>query len=78
MLGFDRFEDYPAYSPYFGAMVGLSSDQVYQRRRVWETFGDVSESYPSLKWSHFSSVVLPVVTFESGYMMKSWSKSALS
>ena len=25
----------------FGQMVGLSSDQIYQRRRVWETFGDV-------------------------------------
>jgi len=37
----------------FGAMVGLSSDQVYQRRRVWETFADVSGEYPSLKWSHF-------------------------
>jgi hypothetical protein len=37
----------------FGNLVGLSADQVYQRRRVWETFGDVSENYPALKWSHF-------------------------
>ncbi|MEX0717945.1 MAG: hypothetical protein WD066_15225 [Planctomycetaceae bacterium] len=37
----------------FAAMVGLSSDQVYQRRRVWETFSDVRERYPGLKWSHF-------------------------
>lgn len=37
----------------FAAMVGLSPDQVYQRRRVSETFCDVSSSYPSLKWSHF-------------------------
>lgn len=37
----------------FAALVGLSADQVYQRRRVWETFGDVCETYPSLKWSHF-------------------------
>jgi hypothetical protein len=37
----------------FAALVGLSSDQVYQRRRVWETFSDVCESYPSLRWSHF-------------------------
>ncbi|MEX2286567.1 MAG: hypothetical protein WD648_05705 [Planctomycetaceae bacterium] len=37
----------------FGEQVGLSSDQVYQRRRVWETFGDVAKEYPSLKWSHF-------------------------
>lgn len=37
----------------FAALVGLSPDQVYQRRRVFETFGDVYEEYPSLKWSHF-------------------------
>jgi len=37
----------------FAVLVGLSPDQVYQRRRVWETFGDVCESYPSLRWSHF-------------------------
>ena len=33
----------------FGILVGLSADQVFQRRRVWETFGDVSENYPALK-----------------------------
>ncbi|WP_145308808.1 hypothetical protein [Gimesia fumaroli] len=37
----------------FGAMVGLSGDQIYQRRRVWETFGDVREQYAKLKWSHY-------------------------
>ena len=37
----------------FGTMVGLSGDQVYQRRRVWETFADVCEQYRHLKWSHF-------------------------
>lgn len=37
----------------FGQMVGLSSDQIYQRRRVWETFGDVYKNYSQLKWSHF-------------------------
>ena len=37
----------------FGVLVGLSADQVYQRRRVWETFGDVTENYAVLKWSHF-------------------------
>lgn len=37
----------------FAALVGLSADQVYQRRRVWETFGDVYEDYASLRWSHF-------------------------
>lgn len=37
----------------FGSMVGLSGDQVYQRRRVWESFADVRGSYSQLKWSHF-------------------------
>ena len=37
----------------FASQVGLSSDQVFQRRRVWETFGDVFKDYSSLKWSHF-------------------------
>ncbi|QDT65943.1 helix-turn-helix domain-containing protein [Calycomorphotria hydatis] len=37
----------------FARLVGLSSDQVYQRRRVWETFSDVFEEYASLRWSHF-------------------------
>ena len=37
----------------FGEMIGLSADQVYQRRRVWETFGDVYSQYTHLKWSHF-------------------------
>ena len=37
----------------FGEMIGLSADQVYQRRRVWETFGDVHPQYQQLKWSHF-------------------------
>jgi hypothetical protein len=37
----------------FAVLVGLSPDQVYQRRRVWETFSDVRDNYPGLKWSHF-------------------------
>jgi hypothetical protein len=37
----------------FGALIGLSGDQVYQRRRVWEAFDNVREQYPQLKWSHF-------------------------
>lgn len=35
--------------------LGLSADQVYQRRRVWETFADVRGSYTNLSWSHFYS-----------------------
>jgi len=37
----------------FGALIGLSGDQVYQRRRVAETFSDVKDEYKNLKWSHF-------------------------
>ncbi|MEM7811703.1 MAG: hypothetical protein AAF532_09530 [Planctomycetota bacterium] len=37
----------------FAALVGLSSDQVYQRRRVWETFGGRQDSWSGLRWSHF-------------------------
>ncbi len=37
----------------FGNQIGLTSDQVFQRRRVWETFHDVRDEYPDLKWSHF-------------------------
>jgi hypothetical protein len=41
----------------FAALVSLSADQVYQRRRVWETFADVFQSYPTLKWSHFYAAI---------------------
>jgi len=41
----------------FGNLVGLSADQVFQRRRVWETFGDVVSDYSQLKWSHFYVVI---------------------
>lgn len=37
----------------FGELVGMSGDQIYQRRRVFEAFADVQEKYASLKWSHF-------------------------
>jgi len=37
----------------FGSIVGLSGDQICQRRLVWEQFADVSDSYQTLKWSHF-------------------------
>lgn len=37
----------------FGQMVGLSGDQIYQRRRVWERFGPGYEKHPNLKWSFF-------------------------
>lgn len=41
----------------FGALIGLSGDQVYQRRRVVETFGDVKDDYKRLKWSHFYTAI---------------------
>jgi hypothetical protein len=41
----------------FGVLVGLSGDQVYQRRRVWETFSDVRAQFTTLKWSHFYSAL---------------------
>lgn len=47
----------------FGALVGLSGDQIYQRRRVWESFADVADNYSHLKWSHF-------------YVALTWSDSA--
>lgn len=37
----------------FGALIGVSPDQVYQRRRVWETFAPVRDEFANLKWSHF-------------------------
>jgi len=41
----------------FATLIGLSADQVFQRRRVWESFSDVRDAYPNLKWSHFYSAV---------------------
>ena len=32
----------------FGLLVGLSGDQIYQRRRVWESFADVTDDYSEL------------------------------
>ena len=37
----------------FGQMVGLSGDQIYQRRRVWAKFGDTYRENSNLKWSFF-------------------------
>src|SRR5262245_15540166 len=41
----------------FAGLIGLTADQVYQRRRVWETFADIRDDFPSLKWSHFYSAL---------------------
>ncbi|QDT39544.1 helix-turn-helix domain-containing protein [Stratiformator vulcanicus] len=37
----------------FARLVGLSPDQVYQRRRVWERFGLEFRPESGLKWSHY-------------------------
>lgn len=37
----------------FGALIGLSGDQVYQRRRVWQRFGEIADQFENLRWSHF-------------------------
>lgn len=37
----------------FGQLVGLTGDQIYQRRRVWEAFGKSYQNFPGLKWSFF-------------------------
>lgn len=37
----------------FGEMIGMTEDQVYQRRRVWEEFGKDYHEFPRLTWSHF-------------------------
>ncbi len=36
-----------------GAALGMTGDQVYQRRRVWERFSGISDTYRNLSWSHF-------------------------
>jgi hypothetical protein len=37
----------------FAQLIGISPDQVYQRRRVWEVFGPRHTQFAQLKWSHF-------------------------
>lgn len=37
----------------FAMLVGLSREQVTQRRRCWEVFCDTYHSHPELSWSHF-------------------------
>ena len=40
-----------------GERIGLSRDQVQQRRSVWDRFGDDSDTYRNLKWSHFHAAM---------------------
>jgi len=41
----------------FANLVGLTADQIYQRRRVWESFAALRPEFPTLKWSHFYSAL---------------------
>lgn len=41
----------------FGQRIGLDGQQIRQRRAVWETFADVRDSYPCIKWSHFRAAL---------------------
>lgn len=46
----------------FAELVGLSGDQIYTRRRVWEVFGQgssvpIRNLYPALSWSHFHNAL---------------------
>lgn len=37
----------------FGELIGLSKDQVFQRRRVWEEFGNSHHCFVNVTWTHF-------------------------
>lgn len=58
----------------FAVLIGISGDQVYQRRRVWETFHGIREAYPSLKWSHFYAAL----TWEDARDCLSWAEETHS
>lgn len=58
----------------FAVLIGISGDQVYQRRRVWETFGEIRNLYPSLKWSHFYAGL----TWEDARDCLSWAEETHS
>jgi hypothetical protein len=58
----------------FAVLIGISGDQVYQRRRVWETFHEIRGEYPSLKWSHFYASL----TWEDSRDCLSWAEETHS
>lgn len=37
----------------FGELIGLSKNQIFQRRRVFEEFGKIHDRFPTLTWTHF-------------------------
>lgn len=42
---------------FFGDAIGLTEDQVYQRRRVWELFGKRRAEFTHCRWSHFREAI---------------------
>jgi hypothetical protein len=58
----------------FAVLIGISGDQVYQRRRVWETFHEIRGEYPALKWSHFYAAL----TWEDARDCLSWAEETHS
>lgn len=58
----------------FAILIGISGDQVYQRRRVWETFHGIREEYSSLKWSHFYAAL----TWDDARDCLSWAEETHS
>lgn len=43
----------------FAELIGLTEDQVFQRRKVWEAFGKIhkDERFRFLRWSHFRAAL---------------------
>jgi hypothetical protein len=58
----------------FAQHVGLSADQVYQRRRVWETFAADRERFAGLRWSHFYAAL----TWDDAHESLDWAQQTLS
>lgn len=58
----------------FANLIGLSADQVYQRRRVWETFAASRDDFKSLKWSHFYAAL----TWEDAVDSLRWAEETRS
>ncbi|HBH50663.1 MAG TPA: hypothetical protein DDY91_02100 [Planctomycetaceae bacterium] len=58
----------------FALLVGLSADQIYQRRRVWEAFQGQRDTFPHLKWSHYYCAL----TWDDARECLEWAEETLS
>lgn len=56
----------------FGALVGLSGDQVYQRRRVWDRFEEYYSTRMLLSWSHYYAAL----TWDDAEACLAWAEEA--